>query len=282
MEKDLKQENRLDTLDKLEKNLDKTIENITPLRSIKNMLVAFFNDDTTYYAASLSFYSIFALLPILMVLIAIVASVPIFDNYLNLMLLFIMDFINPMHSDDILDFINLFLSNKDKLGNVGLIYALFVFTMFFKDYEYMVNKIFKIKSRPLLKTLFYYLIFLALIPLLFMTYMAILSIIDLPLLSHTLTFIYVWLMFFWLFKISANTKIYDKSALKSSFMTVISLGLMKYIFMFYVLYNKTYLTIYGSFATLLFFFLWIYVSWIIYLYGIKFLYTLNEREKSLK
>jgi membrane protein len=270
--------NNLNALDRLEKNLDETIEKITPLKAFKDMLVSFFNDDTTYYSASLSFYSIFALLPILMVLISIVASVPIFDNYLNLMLLFIMDFINPMHSDDMLDFITLFLSNKDKLGNVGLVYALFVFTMFFKDYEYMVNKIFKIKSRPLIKTLFYYLVFLALIPILFMTYMAILSIIVSPILSHLLTFIYVWLMFFWLFKISANTKIYDKPALKSSFMTVVALGIMKYMFMFYVLYNKTYLTIYGSFATLLFFFLWIYISWIIYLYGIKFLYTLNLRE----
>jgi membrane protein len=255
----------------------KEVKEMHPIRAVQKMIISFFDDDTTYYAASLSFYSIFALLPLLMLLIAIVATVPIFDNYLNLMMLFIMDFINPMHSDDMMEFINQFLSNKDKLGNIGIVYMLFVFTMFFKDYEYMVNKIFNTKSRPLFKTVAYYLMFLALIPILFVFYMLILSIIHSQVLSHLLTLVYVWFMFFWLFKISANTKIDDKAALISSLVTVISLGITKYGFLYYVMYNKTYMTIYGSFATLLFFFLWIYVSWIIYLYGIKFLHTLNDK-----
>ena len=44
------------------------------------------------------------------------------------------------------------------------------------------------------------------------------------------------------------------------------------------LYNQTYSTLYGSMATLLFTFLWIYVSWIIFLYGVKLCHKLNIKE----
>ena len=50
----------------------------------------------------------------------------------------------------------------------------------------------------------------------------------------------------------------------------------------YVIYNKTYTTIYGSLATLLFTFLWIYISWIIYLYGIKMCHKLNVKAQIKK
>ncbi|RUM45870.1 MAG: hypothetical protein DSY46_01585 [Hydrogenimonas sp.] len=50
----------------------------------------------------------------------------------------------------------------------------------------------------------------------------------------------------------------------------------KNIFIYYTVHNKTYTTIYGSFSTLLFFMLWIYISWIIFLYGQKLCYLLNQ------
>ncbi|MGD9654678.1 MAG: hypothetical protein AB7U44_05730, partial [Sulfuricurvum sp.] len=40
--------------------------------------------------------------------------------------------------------------------------------------------------------------------------------------------------------------------------------------------NKSYATIYGSFSIVLFLFLWIYASWIIFVYGLKLCYLLNR------
>ncbi|MCG3717085.1 YihY/virulence factor BrkB family protein, partial [Aliarcobacter butzleri] len=57
------------------------------------------------------------------------------------------------------------------------------------------------------------------------------------------------------------------------------LSISKNLFIYYVIYNKTYTTIYGSLATLLFTFFWIYVSWIIYLYGIKMCHKLDLKMK---
>ncbi|MFY4783709.1 YhjD/YihY/BrkB family envelope integrity protein, partial [Aliarcobacter butzleri] len=72
-----------------------------------------------------------------------------------------------------------------------------------------------------------------------------------------------------------NKKIANYAALLSSFFTLAVLSISKDLFIYYGIYNKTYTTIYGSLATLLYTFFWIYVSCIIYLYEIKMCHKLH-------
>ncbi|NCB12281.1 MAG: trehalose-6-phosphate synthase, partial [Erysipelotrichia bacterium] len=44
------------------------------LKKLIDGLDSFFNDDTTYYAASLSFFTIFSILPIIALVIAIISN----------------------------------------------------------------------------------------------------------------------------------------------------------------------------------------------------------------
>ena len=120
----------------------------------------FFNDDTPYYAASLSFFTIFAILPLLALLIVIISNIPTISQHLDKIMLYILDFINPTHSATLSVQIGKFLENTSKLGYIGIVYLLFVFTMFFKDYEYIVNKIHGVNARPIYKSFFLYLSFL--------------------------------------------------------------------------------------------------------------------------
>ncbi|HEY9130030.1 MAG TPA: YhjD/YihY/BrkB family envelope integrity protein, partial [Sulfurovum sp.] len=69
------------------------------------------------------------------------------------------------------------------------------------------------------------------------------------------------------------------AALISSFIASLVWYISKSAFIFYVLHNKTYATIYGSISTLLFFFLWIYISWAIFIHGLKFCDLLNKNEE---
>ena len=82
------------------------------------------------------------------------------------------------------------------------------------------------------------------------------------------------------FMVSANTKITFTAAAFSSSITLVSLSVTKTLFGYYVSANTTYATIYGSFSVALFFFLWIYVSWSIYLYGTKLCSILNKAYRS--
>jgi membrane protein len=94
-------------------------------------LVDFFNDDTPYYAASLSFFTIFSILPLIALLIVIVSSLPTFSQHLDIIMLYLIDFINPTHSEALTKSIKSFLANTDQLGNIGLFYLLFcIYTIF--------------------------------------------------------------------------------------------------------------------------------------------------------
>jgi membrane protein len=239
-------------------------------------LVDFFNDDTPYYAASLSFFTIFSILPLIALLIVIVSSLPTFSQHLDIIMLYLIDFINPTHSEALTKSIKSFLANTDQLGNIGLFYLLFVFTLFFKDYEYVVNKIYGTEPKSVYKLFFIYLGFLLLIPILLFLLILASTVAKITFSAQFTTFMFMWLMFIILFIMSANKNLTFKTAAFSSLITLISLSVTKNLFGYYVIYNKTYATIYGSFSVALFFFLWIYLSWNIYLYGTKLCAILNK------
>lgn len=249
-----------------------------PLRRFIDALDSFFNDDTTYYAASLSFFTIFAILPIIALLIAIMSNLEQFQIYLDPFLNYIIEFINPSHSDKLIVLFKTFLSNSDKLGGIGIAYMLFVFTMFFKDFEYIVNKIHKAKRKSIYASFFFYLGFIIISPIIFAAYIFINSFYTNTIFDYLITFIFAWAIFLTLFKLTVNRYITMKAAVYSSFITLIALSITKNLFVYYIIYNQTYSTIYGSMAILLFTFFWIYVSWIIYLYGVKLCHRMNIQE----
>ena len=246
-------------------------------RRVLKVIDSFFNDDTTYYAASLSFFTIFSILPIIALLIAIISTFSDFNSYMEIFTSYIFNLINPTHSTDIIDALKNYISNSNKLGLLGTIYMLFVFIMFFKDYEYIVNKIHKTKRKAIHISFIFYSIYLIILPIAFIALNIAMSFYDNNILNIILSYFFAWLIFYSLFKLSVNRKIDNKAALISSFITLIVLSMTKNLFIYYVIYNKTYTTNYGSLATLLFTFLWIYISWIIYLYGIKMCHKLNVK-----
>lgn len=245
--------------------------------TIFNILDRFFNDDTTYYAASLSFFTIFSLLPILALVIGIFSYLEITASYLDLFISYVMEILNPTRSEQFKDFIISFLSNSNKLGSIGILYMIFVFGMFFKDYEYIVTKIHGAKRRNFFNAVFLYVASLFLLPTIFILFIIVVSLVGESFLIKAVSFSFAWLLLFMFFKASSTYKLDLKAVGISSFATITILTVTKNLFIYYVIYNKTYTTIYGSFSTLLFFFFWIYVSWIIYLYGIKFCSELHKQ-----
>ncbi|MEA1915136.1 MAG: YihY/virulence factor BrkB family protein [Campylobacterota bacterium] len=253
-----------------------------PLRTIFSAIKAFFDDDTTYYAASLSFFTIFSFLPILALSIVFISYFNVLTPYTNTFMNFVVENLDPTHSEQFSTLISGFLSNTNSLGSLGIGYMLFIFIMFFKDYEYIISKLHHTKKRPIYIAFILYLIVLLVLPLMFATFIYILKLYDHYVLNLIITYSSMWLFFIIVFKVSVNKKTYFKPLVLSSLATMITLSITKNLFIFYIMVNKTYSTIYGSFSTALFFFLWIYISWVIYLYGMKIFHTLNkEQQKKL-
>ena len=186
------------------------------LKKSLNILNSFFNDDTTYYAASLSFFTIFSILPIVALLIAIISSFQEFNSYLDIFTNYIFDILNPTHSKEIIDTLKNYISNSSKLGILGIVYMLFVFTMFIKDYEYIVNKIHKTKRKSIYFSFIFYSLFLIILPIIFVVFDVIMSLYNNNILNDIFSYLFAWMIFFTLFKMSVNKKINSKSALISS------------------------------------------------------------------
>ena len=239
----------------------------------------FFTDDLLYYAASLSFYTIFALVPILLISVTIMANLPLFEIYYQDIKNEFLANIMPSQTEALIAYMDTVLKNGVKIGLMGIFYVVVTSIFFFNNYEYIVSKIFHKPKKSFFKALSTYGTLMTFTPILlalilFLTASAaenlssILSYLHLSL-NGFVSFFLTWLMFFILMKASINFKIPLHAVIKSSFVTALLWFIAQKIFITYVFINTTYASLYGSFSSLLFFFLWIYISWIIYLFGLK-------------
>ncbi len=252
----------------------------------KFFLVSFFDKELTLFAASLSFYTIFTIIPLLLIAMSLITALPSFGEIYLKLQSYIFSNLMPVNSELVMRQINGFLENASKLGVIGTITVIIASLLFFQNFEYIANKIFKAKKRSLWESITTYWTLITLTPIAMgasfyvtaklaamIAHNSYTSGIDiLPLIPYLIT----WGLFFVIFQISANTKINPKASAISSLLTAIVFNIAKNLFVFYVVMNKSYTTMYGSFAILIFLFLWIYVSWIIFIYGLKLCHIINE------
>jgi len=256
---------------------------------MRDFIAALFQDKLSYHSASLSFYTLFSIIPLLVIVLSIFTHLPLFEDVYKSIQTLLFENLMPTHSHEILLYINSFVENSAKLGMVGVIYVLFASMMFFKNYDYIVNDIFESERRNFWASVTVYWTLVTLTPIMLVLSFYLSTQIQLLLDKNTFTdeihllkilpFFIIWSIFFLTYKISANASVSNKSATISSFIASLAWYLAKNGFIFYVLHNKTYLSIYGGLSTLLFFFLWIYISWAIFLHGMKFCHLLDDREE---
>jgi len=258
---------------------------------MRDFLSELFADKLSYYSASLSYYTLFSIIPLLVIVLSIFTNLPVFEGVYTSIQTLVFQNLMPTHSKEVLTYINTFVENSGKLGIVGVIYVLFASMMFFKNYDYIVNDIFESKRRSFWRSLTVYWTLVTLTPIMLVlsfyastqiqTFLDANSWTDGIHILTILPFFIIWSMFFITYKISANVEVSNKAAGISSFIASLAWYGAKSGFIFYVLHNKTYLSIYGGFSILLFFFLWIYISWAIFLHGLKFCHLL-ERDEELQ
>lgn len=255
-------------------------------RHLKFFIGTFIDKELTLFAASLSFYTIFTIIPLLLIMLTLLTSLPSFAEHYVTIKTFIFSNLMPVNSEAIMGHIDGFLENSAKMGIIGLVMILVASLLFFKNFEYIANKIFHAKPRTLWESITTYWTMLTLTPIALGASFYITGYIATLMASNSLTsglnilplipYIIIWALFFLLFQISANVKINPKASLVSSFLISVVFSISKNAFIYYVFLNKSYSTMYGSFAILMFLFLWIYVSWIIFIYGLKLCYMINR------
>jgi len=258
---------------------------------IRDFSGAIFDKKLGYYSASLSFYTISSIIPLLIVIFYIFSNLPIFDDvHIQIRDFMIYNFF-PTNYNETIEYVNkcLFASDK-KFGIIELTYIFLATTLFFRNYDIVINEIFGTKKRNLLRVAKTYWIFLIAISLMVPLSFYLSILIDNAFnrnnreitvhIFYFLPYLIIWGLFFISYKVSASIKIRTKAAFISSFISSGIWYLSKIGFTFYILNNsELYLSVYGSLSVLLIFMLWLYLSWAIYLRGLKLCCMLSRNKK---
>ena len=232
-----------------------------------------------FEAASLSFYTIFTIIPLFMVVFALFTTSPFFQEYYLNLQNFIYNTLLPGKTEVITQYIEMLVSNASKLGISGFIYGFIAAILFFINFEYLMNKIFKVdKGRDLWTSIstFWTLIGFVPIALIVSIYLSI-KFKNYFNFTHFLPFFIIWFIFTIIYAITPNKKVNRRAALITAFLCSIAWYIMRNIFIDFILGNKIYQTIYGSLSIILLLFIWIYISWIIIVFGAYFCAFLEQK-----
>ena len=246
-------------------------------------------------AAALSFTTILSIVPIVALLFFSVSTFISDSENQILIQNSLLNFFSPTAGEELQTKLIMLAEQASKLRTIGLV-ALFVTVLLgLNMIDLTINRIWNVEryKRTLLKLILYLLV-LMMIPILLgvtlyaSTYFFSIAALKNTVINESLNFIIVnlspifvtWVTFVSIYKWVPNTKVEFKYALIGGAVAAILFELAKILFIIYIRYFPTYDLIYGAFAVLPLFCLWIYISWIIVLVGSVLTYNLSIFQKS--
>ena len=259
---------------------------------LKDFIVALIDRKLGYYSASLSFYTILSIIPLLIIVFYLSSLLPIFQDVSFIIKESILRHFLPTDSKAFLVQIDLFLSQSNsKISLFGLLYVLISSTIFFRNYDSIVNEIFETPKREYINAIKVYWILLiavtVMIPLSFYISNLLQNLINQNLdnesvrIFYFLPYLIIWALFFIAYKVSVNKRVSTQAAFISSFISSGVWYIGKSILLTYFFHNPAYWNVYGSLTMFLLILFWLYLSWAIFLRGLKLCYVLETyKEKT--
>lgn len=264
------------------------------LKRIYLAIDLYISDNISGHASALTYSSIFATVPILAIVFAIgrgfgygaLVEEKIRENLS----------MNQSFADTILNFINSYLEHTQSgiFIGVGLLLLLYTIIQLTSNIEYSFNTIWQVKKpRSVYRRITDYVSVFLLLPILivvtsglsiFMVTIA-KSLPDYMLLNSTVKLIislspYILngLMFTGLYMYMPNTNVRFTASVVPGFIIGILFQFLQYLYIHSQIWVSSYNAIYGSFAALPMFMLWVQISWMICLFGAELSYANQNLE----
>lgn len=268
--------NLIDSIFIMIKQLSKSTQSILPF-----FVQAFKRSRVLESAASLTFTSTLAVVPLLAVILSLFTAFPIFAHLQNEIEAFMSHNLMPESiSSTVMTYLNNFALKASSITAWGSVFLIITSILLIKTIDDSLNRIANIKhQRPIVQRILIYWAVLSLGPMflggsLWVTSWlakAELGISALSLGKHLsyniLHFSLFSIAFSLLYYIVPNHRIFFRDALVGGLTASILIQIMKSLFTWYITAFPSYALIYGAFATIPLFLLWIYLSWIIVLTG---------------
>ncbi|SET06841.1 YihY/virulence factor BrkB family protein [Prevotella sp. kh1p2] len=279
-----------------------TLEEVSPLRYLvygvlKKLYLAvrfFINKGVIDAASALTYSTMLALVPILAVVFAIARGFG-YSKYIEL---WFRDALSaqPQVADTIITFVNSYLvhTHSGLILGVGLVVMLGTVLLLIRNIEHVFNDIWQVtQERSILRTFTDYLAMFVLIPV-FIVFTSGLSIfmtvvVDnlneflllgplMRFLLDLMPYVLMSVVFVALYIFMPNTKVKLTSALVPGILAGVAMQLLQFFYIHFQMLLSGYNAIYGSFAALPLFMLWLQISWTICLFGAELSYTNQNLE----
>jgi membrane protein len=242
----------------------------------------FYEERALQTAGSLTYTTLLSLVPLITVALAVATAFPVFDETIGALQLFLLENFLPdaQGIDTIADQITAFTSNAGRLTAIGLVFFFVTAVMLMMTIDTSLNRLFRVqRARPMLQQVLMYWAVITLGPVLIglslsMTSFAVgasfgwlrLSIVADAVL-RVLPFLFTCAALSLLYAIVPNRHVRARDALIGGVLAGIAFELAKRGFAIYLTRFPTYTLIYGAFATIPIFLVWLYMSWVVVLAG---------------
>lgn len=253
------------------------------------------SDNCQRSAAALTYMSLFAIVPLMTVTFALFSAIPAFDSVGDKIQSMVFEYFVPAAGSDVQSYLQEFARQAQKLTAWGFGFLAITAYMMLRNIEKAFNEIWNTRgNRKGLSGFLLYWAVLSLGPLLLgigfiaSTYLLSLTVLignadtwglsahilnNLPLLTETLAFTL-------LYYAVPNCRVPFRHALLGGTFTALTFEGAKALFTL-IVSNASYELVYGTFATVPLFLLWIYLSWLLLLAGAEFVRALSNFGDSL-
>jgi membrane protein len=242
----------------------------------------FYEERGLQTAGSLTYTTLLSLIPLITVALAVATAFPVFDETIGALQLFLLENFLPDADgiNTIAEQITAFTSNAGRLTAIGLVFFFVTAVMLMMTIDTSLNRLFRVqRSRPTLQQVLMYWAVITLGPVfiglsLSMTSFAVgasfgwlrLSIVADAVLG-VLPFLFTCAALTLLYQIVPNRHVPARDALIGGVLAGIAFEIAKRGFAIYLTRFPTYTLIYGAFATIPIFLVWLYMSWVVVLAG---------------
>jgi membrane protein len=259
------------------------------LRAAWEFIVALVNrfreERATQTAGSLTYTTLLALVPLFTVALAAATAFPVFDQWIVALQRFITENLLPNTSavTMVMEQVNAFTQNVGRLTAVGVVGFAVTSVMLMLTVDNALNRIFRVyRRRSMLQNIFVYWAVITLGPVLVgaslsATYLAVrqsLGALQLDILQDAalgvLPFLFTCGALVLLYGVVPARPVEWRHALVGGILAAAGFEIAKRAFALYLTRVTTYKLIYGAFATIPIFLVWLYLSWLVVLTGAIF------------
>ena len=261
-----------------------------PLKLVIYTLQGLLTHGTMDMGAALTFYTLVSIVPVLALAFAVVKGFGLAESLVQN----IYSLLPQM--PEVVDYMVSFANNTLARTNGGLMATISLFTLLwavlslFESIEANFNKIWEVKStRNLVRKYSDYITVVILAPLLWIVATSagaytreMLGLEDtlwLKVASKFFSLVLVWAMFTLIYLVLPNTKVKLRAAVMSGVFAGTGFFLFQALFVFLMKWMTSYSAIYGSFAALPLFLLWMQNSWRILLMGCEISFALQNEKR---